>query len=203
MKGPCREFRQDLVAYLDGELGGEAAQALARHLEACADCRREALALERTARALQALQVPALPPGLEERVLARVRREGGPVWPVLRVRWAGRLVAAAAAVLLAGLAVLLVARPAHRGPAPRAGAAAGQGAGLAAAPAAAEQAPALAARPEEGALAGLELEPEAEQELLLALDVLEKWEVVEALELLETLEELEDPSWLLLGGESG
>jgi len=48
MNGPCEEFADRIVDYADGELPEAEAQALARHLTACAPCRRTVEALNRS-----------------------------------------------------------------------------------------------------------------------------------------------------------
>jgi anti-sigma factor RsiW len=48
MNGPCREFEDRIVDYVDGELPEAEAQAVTRHLAACEPCRRTAEALTRS-----------------------------------------------------------------------------------------------------------------------------------------------------------
>jgi hypothetical protein len=88
-----------------GEMEPAALAALERHLADCPDCDSLARAeqgVDRAfARAMQAVEVPA---GLHNRLLARLVRERGDVY----LRWfgrAGRVTAAAAAVLVAAWAV--------------------------------------------------------------------------------------------------
>ncbi|MFH1486425.1 MAG: zf-HC2 domain-containing protein [Chloroflexota bacterium] len=40
-KNPCKSARQDISAYLDGQLGADHRKALEKHLELCEACRRE------------------------------------------------------------------------------------------------------------------------------------------------------------------
>jgi anti-sigma factor RsiW len=48
MNGPCKEFADRIVDYVDGELPQDEAQAVARHLAACEPCRRTAETLDRS-----------------------------------------------------------------------------------------------------------------------------------------------------------
>lgn len=48
MNGPCREFVDKIVDYIDGELPEGEAHAVAKHLAACEPCRRTAEALDRS-----------------------------------------------------------------------------------------------------------------------------------------------------------
>lgn len=48
MNGPCKEFADRIVDYVDGELPQVEAQAVAQHLAACEPCRRTAEALDRS-----------------------------------------------------------------------------------------------------------------------------------------------------------
>ncbi len=70
----CPEVRERLSAWLDGELAPDEAARVDRHLESCGACRRELAQLEALENALGALPAPALPPGLPERVAARLQR---------------------------------------------------------------------------------------------------------------------------------
>jgi len=48
MNGPCKEFADRIVDYVDGELADAETQAVVRHLAACEPCRRTAEALNRS-----------------------------------------------------------------------------------------------------------------------------------------------------------
>ncbi|HSW02515.1 MAG TPA: zf-HC2 domain-containing protein [Sedimentisphaerales bacterium] len=48
MNGPCKEFADRIVDYVDGELPQDETQAVGRHLVACEPCRRTAEALNRS-----------------------------------------------------------------------------------------------------------------------------------------------------------
>jgi anti-sigma factor RsiW len=71
----CRDAKQKLNAWVDGELPEKAAARLSRHLEVCPSCAREAKALQHLAAALARL--PAVPPPahLSQTTLRRYRRE--------------------------------------------------------------------------------------------------------------------------------
>jgi anti-sigma factor RsiW len=68
----CQEAREQISAWLDHELGEEAAAFLAAHLDGCEACRREWLRLKAVDAALAQLAAP-VPEGMAEKVLARVR----------------------------------------------------------------------------------------------------------------------------------
>jgi anti-sigma factor RsiW len=48
MNGPCKEFADRIVDYVDGELPAAEAQAVAQHLATCEPCRRTVEALNRS-----------------------------------------------------------------------------------------------------------------------------------------------------------
>lgn len=68
----CHEVRQQLSAWLDHELAETTEAALAAHVAKCAACRREWLQLQALDAALDNLAAP-VPPGLAEKVLARLQ----------------------------------------------------------------------------------------------------------------------------------
>ena len=70
----CSEVRESLSAWLDGELTPEVGALVDRHLASCDACLRELAQLEALEQALAALPAPAPPPGLPEKVAARLRR---------------------------------------------------------------------------------------------------------------------------------
>jgi anti-sigma factor (TIGR02949 family) len=106
----CPDIRQELSAYLDGELDNETADALHRHLTDCPACRAELEALRRTVAAVKELPELPAPAGLKEEIMSQVEAdaaEPGPwrrLWPV------------AAAILVACGLFLFYADP-GRGPA--------------------------------------------------------------------------------------
>lgn len=99
MKTECELFQERLQAVLDNEAP---MSVLADHAERCATCRADALAAKR----LSAYHspVPAVPAGFAERIVARVsvERRAEARRRVLRVS----MIAALAASLLVGLAIL-------------------------------------------------------------------------------------------------
>jgi anti-sigma factor RsiW len=90
----CREVHQLLSAWLDHELASTTEAALAAHVEKCAACRREWLRLKALDAALGDLEAP-VPPGLAEKVLARLRPRRRQWWQSI----------ALAACLVLGLAL--------------------------------------------------------------------------------------------------
>lgn len=72
MQAKCEEVREQLSAWLDGELAIEEHAQVAAHLNSCAACRRELAQLTALNTALAQLAAP-VPSGLAERVLARVQ----------------------------------------------------------------------------------------------------------------------------------
>ncbi len=83
MSMKCPKVQDHLSAWLDGELAPEVAAAIARHLESCAGCCRELAQLEALEQALGALPPAALPPGLPEKVGARLPRPPRRGWQSL------------------------------------------------------------------------------------------------------------------------
>ncbi len=75
----CREVKDRLSPYLDGELPTELARQIAHHLAGCEVCQRELAALTRLDAALGRLQAP-VPPALAEAVLTRLARRRRPWW---------------------------------------------------------------------------------------------------------------------------
>lgn len=69
-------LRAQLGPYLEGDLSPAARERVGRHLEDCAACRAELAALRRTVALVRELPAVDTPPGLAERVVARV--EAGP-----------------------------------------------------------------------------------------------------------------------------
>src|SRR5262249_55313488 len=100
--------RDDLSAYLDGELGGDARRTVEAHLVTCADCRRELAELRATVALVRRLPEAAPPRPLFVRA-----PEAAP--PAGLLRWLGvlRLATGAVAILLATLVVgdILAPRP--------------------------------------------------------------------------------------------
>jgi anti-sigma-K factor RskA len=104
----------DAAAYVLGALEAEEAQAFRRHLESCAVCRDEVLALQQVADALpMAAPQQPVPRGLRRRVLRAVRADARLHSSAMRRRWQwpslalGRptLALAAAAAIFAGVEI--------------------------------------------------------------------------------------------------
>lgn len=109
----CREIRENISAYVDGEATEEEARQVAEHLRTCAAC----LAVEKRMRALgdAALRTEAsVSPGFRDRLFSRMEREGllAPRRSLFAfsVRWTAVPLAAAAALAV----FLLVARETPR-----------------------------------------------------------------------------------------
>jgi anti-sigma factor RsiW len=90
----CNE-REQLVAYLDGELDDAQAKVLHAHLQDCADCRKRIEALRRSYAALEAIETVEVPADFAKRVRAHTTRR------FVRIpAYAAGVVAVAAVVLL-------------------------------------------------------------------------------------------------------
>jgi AcrR family transcriptional regulator len=117
----CRRVRENLSAYLDGELQGAARRLIEEHLAECAECRTQLDELKETWRLLDELEEPIVHNDFRQEVLARARaeaqaeqvaREGN-----RRSLVAGLAASAAAAVFLFGL--YASSRPLSDPPTPR------------------------------------------------------------------------------------
>jgi anti-sigma factor RsiW len=108
--------REQLSAYLDGELSAAERTALERHLPTCAECRAELAELRRMRALLGALPTPALPRsfalstgGTRPRPPVTASRESAqpnrPAW-YRASQWAGSVAASIGLVLLLGNALL-------------------------------------------------------------------------------------------------
>ena len=84
--------REEVMAYLDGELAPERAAAAAAHLEQCAECRELAASLRSLSRQMTEWEVGTIPATVEQNVMqaATLQKQGKP--PALRqeVRTPGR-----------------------------------------------------------------------------------------------------------------
>ncbi len=95
----CRQIQDQLSAYIDGELSDDQASRVAAHLETCADCHRLHREIAAVVAELHSLPEAPAPASVAANVMAEVRRTGAaPSGNVIRLN---RLVAAAAAVLVA------------------------------------------------------------------------------------------------------
>ena len=104
----CSEIRERLMDYLDGEIqdspGQKTRTRMREHLGHCLECRREMLALEDLAVQARAMRTSVEPaadlwPDIENRIAASAG--GGVPTSAWRSRWAFRLAAAAAFLVLA------------------------------------------------------------------------------------------------------
>jgi len=66
--------RDDLAAYVDGELGESDYERVRAHVESCAECRAYVGHLRRSYAALEHIEAVSAPEGFGSRVKARVRR---------------------------------------------------------------------------------------------------------------------------------
>jgi len=106
----CLRYRKRLGAYLDGELSPRLSKAVLAHVMRCKACRVELEELRRLAPLMQTLDVPPVPAGLTDKVMARARtrafrsHEGPVTWSPLdwwRMVSVPLRLAACATVLLA------------------------------------------------------------------------------------------------------
>jgi anti-sigma factor RsiW len=103
----CEEARENLAAYLDGEIEGASRRAMDDHLAVCPACAAERRAQAAAWRLLDLSGPPAAPAGLEDRILARARAGGGGGGGRI-LRFPVPVAAAAAILLAAGGAVLFL-----------------------------------------------------------------------------------------------
>jgi len=73
----CRRVRENLAAYLDGELKGGARELIRQHLVECQACREQLEKLKETWRLLDELEAPIVPRRIAEEVLSRAHQERG------------------------------------------------------------------------------------------------------------------------------
>jgi anti-sigma factor RsiW len=76
--------REEVMAYLDGELAPERAAAAAAHLEQCAECRALAADLRAVSRQMPEWEVEAIPTGMQQRVLLATEQEKVAKAPVIQ-----------------------------------------------------------------------------------------------------------------------
>jgi anti-sigma factor RsiW len=69
----CSRVRNQLGAYLDGELSPKSRTLVERHLVRCRTCRTGLESLRRLERALQIAEVPPAPAGLASQIMAKAR----------------------------------------------------------------------------------------------------------------------------------
>lgn len=79
-----RDVRENLSAYIDGEVADSEKKAIERHLQGCDACREALDALQQTVRQVKALEEKTPPDGLTRRIMDRVRAEAAdreqPFW---------------------------------------------------------------------------------------------------------------------------
>lgn len=85
----CRNYHDHLKAFVDGELRGWLHWRVSRHVHACEACQYECHEIKQLSQRLQAIEMPAVPEGLRERVLQTVdmRHRPEPVRKVQAWRW--------------------------------------------------------------------------------------------------------------------
>jgi len=93
--------------YLLGALPADEASDLERHLQSCARCAREAEQYASLFGAIRDLPLPAIPPGIAEAVIARLRPEPESVW-ARALRFAARVARTPDFAAGAGIAVGLL-----------------------------------------------------------------------------------------------
>jgi anti-sigma factor RsiW len=115
----CKRDREQLSAYIDGELAPAARAELESHIQACASCRAEVAGHDRLAEAFASLREVTPPGDFEARFWARVAREkeaaAAPAGIWRWLTWPRALAASA----LAALAVLLLVPQAREHVAPK------------------------------------------------------------------------------------
>lgn len=80
-RSTCGLDRRWLHYYLDGEFSPGEERVIERHVERCADCRRELGWLRATEAALTAVEVPVPPADFTARLMARAAAEGALIRP--------------------------------------------------------------------------------------------------------------------------
>jgi len=109
----CKQVTEKLAEYQLGALDEAEAAAVAEHVAACARCRVELAALERTATLLEPMEPASPPRDLWAGVKARMRPRRASVWDALVMRWRPALAAGFALLaLVSGLAWLSLRGPA-------------------------------------------------------------------------------------------
>ena len=88
----CKMDDRSLMAYVDGELAGEAEKQVAKHVEGCSECRGEVALLQRLSRQVARARTLSQDRGvdIEGAIMERVRRQRRPGqgwWRRLRFIW--------------------------------------------------------------------------------------------------------------------
>jgi negative regulator of sigma E activity len=79
----CREIKNQLSEYIDGALGAEAAERVARHLEACPDCMETYEGMSRVVGYMREMEPVREPADFLENVKTRLEEKPSP-WAVVR-----------------------------------------------------------------------------------------------------------------------
>jgi hypothetical protein len=74
----CRDIRKNLSAYLEGMVSREERELIDQHLASCRGCSSALHELNRTGEMLKNLKEVEPPPGMKEKIMARVREEAEP-----------------------------------------------------------------------------------------------------------------------------
>lgn len=74
----CQRVRDQIKAYIDGELGLLERWRVARHLESCDACRQEEIAMTKLTQELSETEQTPAPEGLRDRVMSKLELEGSP-----------------------------------------------------------------------------------------------------------------------------
>ena len=102
----CRDVRDNLVAYLDGELHKKTVMALHRHFSTCEACVQEEIELRHTKRLLNQFRFDAVPDNFDEQLYQKIKRLDK---PGQKMHHDGRRIVyavAATIILMIGLQVL-------------------------------------------------------------------------------------------------
>ena len=107
----CRQAKELLIPFLDGELPAQLQAEVEEHLAACDDCARERDLLAASWRSLERYETPKVSAGFTVNLMARIRSRKGAAAPAqLRQRptfsrYRQRLAWAAAACLVVGVGI--------------------------------------------------------------------------------------------------
>ena len=111
----CNEVRQQLSAYVDGELDEPLRAQIERHLFECAGCQKELDELRRTIKAVKELPRVAAPPDFSGQIMSQLSGTTPPpeaaARPVRKLWTFKRLAAAAAIVLGVGILINIAMEP--------------------------------------------------------------------------------------------
>jgi hypothetical protein len=97
----CDNYKQDLSAYVDGELDAAPRADLEEHIAECKDCREELQKLRKLTAVLQGTPRAKAPPSLARRIADAAKSEHEP--KILRIRRWVPLIATAAVIMLAAV----------------------------------------------------------------------------------------------------